>query len=473
MKMTGGKVNIMMPIEIINRELDCKLFLACMCAQETNRIFVGQHDSIYRLSRHISHGIYIGKHIFLDEWPLAKLDRYNQIKKNGHTLIHLDEEGAIYTGNEERWRERLRQRLDPACLESGDFVCTWGDFQRDFYRSLDPRRGLDILTTGHPRFDLCKPRYRNYYSAEAEKIKDRFGRFILVNTNFSQANNGLGLNDAFSERFGYYTRDARSRLRFINEWAHISHVFVDFIKLINFISIELPDVNIVIRPHPGEDRKYYDTVFKKVKNVHVIHEGSVAPWLLACELLIHDGCTTALEAYMLDTNVINYKTIQNPEHDLVVPNEIGIKCFSKDEVMDEIKNILRSKEKKSSAGLSRLAGTLIDNFSSDSFAKLVSVIRGVESKISRSAHRYNRAGHLVSEYAHRTYANGKKMVRPMFKEKYMAYKFLTGSSTFKGLKRADVNSRIKRIEDILNVKVSCRFYGEELLCIESRDGGPA
>ena len=35
-------------------------------------------------------------------------------------------------------------------------------------------------------------------------------------------------------------------------------------------------------------------------------EGNVVPWLLACSMLIHNGCTTAVEGYILKRPVIAY-----------------------------------------------------------------------------------------------------------------------------------------------------------------------
>jgi hypothetical protein len=44
-----NKVNLLFPIEIMNRELDFRLFLAAYCARPNNRIFIGQTDAIYRV----------------------------------------------------------------------------------------------------------------------------------------------------------------------------------------------------------------------------------------------------------------------------------------------------------------------------------------------------------------------------------------------------------------------------------------
>ena len=42
--------------------------------------------------------------------------------------------------------------------------------------------------TGNPRFDTLMPSVRVVYEDEARKIRDRYGRFLFVTTNFSSAN---------------------------------------------------------------------------------------------------------------------------------------------------------------------------------------------------------------------------------------------------------------------------------------------
>ena len=45
-----------------------------------------------------------------------------------------------------------------------------------------------LVVTGNPRFDTLMPHVRAVYEADARGIRERYGRFLLVNTNFSSAN---------------------------------------------------------------------------------------------------------------------------------------------------------------------------------------------------------------------------------------------------------------------------------------------
>src|SRR5260221_13981433 len=88
---------------------------------------------------------------------------YFDAKKNGSVVVHLAEEGAIFQGKEADWDWDLDDQLLPELLASEDFVCTWGDYQRDYYLTKNAPNSKNIRTTGHPRFDVYKSSLRGFY----------------------------------------------------------------------------------------------------------------------------------------------------------------------------------------------------------------------------------------------------------------------------------------------------------------------
>ena len=79
----------------------------------------------------------------------------------------------------------------------------------------------------------------------------------------------------------------------------------------------------ILRPHPGENHQTWIDAAQGAKNVHVSHEGSVIPWIIASEALIHNGCTTGLEAYILDGQPIAYQPVVSESYDLYLPNALS------------------------------------------------------------------------------------------------------------------------------------------------------
>ena len=86
--------NILLPIEIENRELDYKLLLAAFFS-EKNTVYLGQHDYLYSVSKFMTGGIYLGKNQFSIYPDGSWRVRHNELKKNGFSVVHLDEEGIF------------------------------------------------------------------------------------------------------------------------------------------------------------------------------------------------------------------------------------------------------------------------------------------------------------------------------------------------------------------------------------------
>jgi hypothetical protein len=75
----------------------------------------------------------------------------------------------------------------------------------------------------------------------------------------------------------------------------------------------------------------------------VTNEGNVAPWLMAAKALIHNGCTTSVEAYATGIPVISYRATVNDYYDLgfyQLPNGLSHQCFDFEELQHTLKRIL-------------------------------------------------------------------------------------------------------------------------------------
>src|SRR5688500_4233163 len=120
----ASKVNFLFPIENINREIDWRLLVACMHASSRNRIFIGQHDVLFRMATRtrMRGGVYVGKHLFRQRPTFQDYERYRAVKQLGFLVAHIDEEGAVYEGDEDRWRYWLVcAQFDPRCLDAEDY----------------------------------------------------------------------------------------------------------------------------------------------------------------------------------------------------------------------------------------------------------------------------------------------------------------------------------------------------------------
>src|SRR5690606_13390011 len=133
----------------------------------------------------------------------------------------------------------------------------------------------------------------------ADELRREHGRFILINTNFPFVN-------AFVKELNLILRDSgepevsRTGRGMSLEFAlgmerHVQAIFQAFADLMPKLSRAFPDHTVVLRPHPSEDHDVWRRITAGLANVKVLHDGNVVPWLMACDVLLHNGCTTAVE----------------------------------------------------------------------------------------------------------------------------------------------------------------------------------
>ena len=376
-----GKKIMLFPVETVVRELDYRLILAVMCARPDWQIIVGEHEQLFPASLRLQNGIIVLKNLTGGKRPW----KYNRYKSNNLRVIHLDEEGGIYEGDEELWKDRLLRRLNPSELAPDDIACTWGQFQADFYKSLAPTSGENIRATGHPRFDLGAPRYRELFRAESDQLRAKYGDFILINTNLV-SNNVMG-PDILLKYNDVRPEDTERRNRYIDHYCHEARRESEFIRLVNSLSNTFPDRQIVFRPHPSEDIHLYQKLFHYIPRVTVTREGSLHAWLLASEALIHGGCTTAIEAHLCGTPIINFRPERDSRFEVTLPNLLGRSCNDIPEVLSTLRDIRNNQDINTlEPDAARQLERMILNFApdADSFALLSGIISGCQDAAPKS-----------------------------------------------------------------------------------------
>ena len=321
------------PVETKVREFDYRLILAILCARPDWQIIIGDHEHIFPLTLRMKNAVLVLKNVIGGKRPW----KYRRYKELGHRIIQLDEEAGIFEGDKDIWRMELLGRLDVTQIDPDDFVCTWGTFQADFYRSINPRCSDHIIATGHPKFDLCRPRYRDLFREEAESLGQKYGDFIVINTN-NLSNNAMG-PDVLLKWYNIDPADEEKRTRYIGQYCHELRRASHFIELVNHLSDALPELAIVVRPHPSEDIRTYQALFAYVPRVTVTREGSLQAWLISCKALVHGGCTTALEAYLCGTPIINFKPVSDDRYQVKLPNLVGVTCHTPEEVSASLRSL--------------------------------------------------------------------------------------------------------------------------------------
>ena len=330
--------NYLFPIETSARELDQKILMSVLSAKKKRMIFVGDQQIIRILSYFLKGGVFYGKHLF-GKPMFSDTKYYHRLKRRNFKIVHLNEEGAVWPGNENEWENLLKQSERPSILAKDDFMAVWGNWQKEFNLSYEQTEA-NISVTGHPRFDLYSEKFREYFMTETNDLKKKYGDYILVNTAFSFANNGEGgVNFIFKPTISYDASNSQHREYRFTRFKSQMFSLASIVELVSKLSLKFPDKNIVLRPHPSENTEYYRAIFKCIENVHIVYEGAVTPWILACKLMIHNGCTTAIEATLSNKPVINFDVNKNRNFDIYLANICGVTYDNMDDVISYTEKI--------------------------------------------------------------------------------------------------------------------------------------
>jgi len=270
------------------------------------------------------------------------------MEKMGHEILTWGEEALVHLPAETYYS----RRLSPTAIRYNSHLFAWGEDNAELWRQYpDIPADMPIHVTGNPRSDMLRPELRSFYEPEAEEIRKTHGRFILVNTNFNHVNAFFPAQNLFqplnkAEELPQFGKAAVGMRREYAEGLrdHKETIFAAFKEMIPILDQAYPDHTIIIRPHPTENPQVYIDIANECQRVKVTNEGNVVPWLMATDVVIHNGCTTGVEAYMMEVPAISYRARINEKFDLGfyrLPNLISHQCFDIDQLQETLTKIIK------------------------------------------------------------------------------------------------------------------------------------
>ena len=331
----------MIPIESQVRELDAKLLLACCAAERGFPVIVGSRAFVHFMAGATPRGVYLAKSMRSLSGSMFRL-----LRMLGHEIMAWEEEALVHPPASIYHSVHLA----PQTISRVAHVFAWGRENLDLLKSYPhlPEQ-LPVHVSGNPRGDLLRSDLRGYFTDEARQLISRYGDFILVNTNFSAVNPyipEIGLfqpgNGNKPDRFGQMAK-GMTREFAQGFFRHKQATLKEFLTLIPQLEQAFPEVTIVVRPHPGEKFDIYHALAAKCRRVRVANAGNVIPWLLACKALVHNGCTTGLEAYLLRVPAIACLASMDELYDYDfqgLPNRLSHQAFSLAECERAIRGVL-------------------------------------------------------------------------------------------------------------------------------------
>jgi len=248
------------------------------------------------------------------------MDLLKQYKHAGVRVVVLDTEGAI-----SRSAEHYARMVGVSnCSEFVDLYCVWGDEQRNAFISQGVMPAERVRVTGCPRYDFCAPKWRPALAPSGE-----LPGFVLINTNFP----------VVSPRFSSGTKgelEVWKRVgidaNFANQFAIDSQQAFEYVRAVcGRLASDYPSVRFVLRPHPFESIAAYQ-VLEQHPNFKIRQSGSVLGWLKDASLLLHQNCSTAIEAVMLDKDPVSMEWFNTPALAMPSPRKVSHLASSYDDL---------------------------------------------------------------------------------------------------------------------------------------------
>ena len=277
--------------------------MALTAAKHGYRVYLGDKAGInillnQKLIKKKKSGIYLNKSQFV-----STPSDVNIVKKTCEKFLIIDEELGPGMINVE---ENLIRRTVNDKNISLFFVI--GKKIQKGLKKIKKNFDKKVYITGWPKYDLYRNKFKNLFEHESLKIKKKHGNFILVISNFG-AISKVGLR--------MHTNNLRKKIDFKNkkvslkkDVATLTQYYEDYLNFVKNFKLFLKEnktKKFIIRPHPSD---YFHSVwikeFKNYPNVNVIYDNDIVPWIKASNAIVHRGCSTAIDAFLLKKKIYFY-----------------------------------------------------------------------------------------------------------------------------------------------------------------------
>jgi surface carbohydrate biosynthesis protein len=316
---------LFLPIEIEVRELDAKILIALEAVNRGFNVVIG-NPRILKVLKFFPKGIYFSK----DSDGLNYENFKNYRKLGGKVCVH-DEEGLVHFND----KSYISLRLDFPTLKEIDLYLCWGDHQKSIIDNFKSKytSSLKTISTGHPRIDLLKKeKVLNYKKTNLILINTKLTGFNIKGKN--KGNSLLKVLKAHN-----MIKDKENEDFFKGYEIYQEKLFYKYVELIKYLSAQFKDKQIILRPHPGEDLENWKNLVKNLSNVIVTNENSISYWIKKSDLIIHTGCTTGLEAVLMNRLTISYQPVDDNKYKIPLPDEVS---HFEIKIKEEVKNIIEN-----------------------------------------------------------------------------------------------------------------------------------
>ncbi len=321
---------LLIPVETAAREFDGKLLLALTARKRGWNVFLGSQGAMRQRSPDLPKGVYLSKSA-----RRTNKKHFSRMRADGHRIAVLDEEVLIRESD-----AIYSMKHEMGAFDDVGLVLSWGDDSRKLLQNLPQLKNVDVVATGNPRIDMLSDRLRDYYQDEIAQIKSQHGDYVLFNSNFANVNHFISGHTRF--KLATWVPKAQHAELFNEVRARKTSLMNSFVGLLPELANKIAPKKLIIRPHPSESDEIWKRAIMDIENAEVVFQGSVVPWILGAETVVHSGCTTAVEATIMGVPCVSFSPFQDP--DLSLPDALSLRCSTQAGVVEAVDKLLRGQQ---------------------------------------------------------------------------------------------------------------------------------
>lgn len=462
-----------LPIETTARELDGKLLLAHRALSRGYSIVLGRKGYVKKVAQRLRRGIYFYKDHSKEGFPSLKQTEY-------FYKVSLDEEGLLFLNN-----KFFLNRAIPNELDYLKAIFTWGKLQKEMLMKVKPNLCEKIIPIGNPRFDLLRPEYKVLYRSTYKKLEKKFGRYILINTNFGPGNFNCHYKISYLENIkkAFLIKSEKDQQFYCERVKFYEKLFEAYSSMVAEVAKMFPNINFILRPHPSEDHGNWRKTLKGLRNVKVIYEGSATAWMYGSIGIIHTGCTTGIESWALDKPVLRYNPEPNMGYEPALPNKLGYNLTSVDSLARGIENILKKQLKGTFKEQIKVVKPYIDSIDGKSSSERImdaldKIIDSQEEELIRSQNMSISSIHRADKLKSRMKIKFLKILKiagfvdTRIGKKFTNFFITESFQKFTGISQTFIRLRLKQFDEIhgnnVKDKLSIKKVGADTYILEKK-----
>ncbi len=330
-------MNVYIIVEVAARELEARLLLALVAAERGHQVLLGEVDPRVDPVA-MPPGLFHDKSLT----PGQEMVRQAELSAKGYLVSSQDEEHGLL---QEDYGLFMERRFAPEALATTDRALSWGPHDHAALIAGRPAHHHRFRMTGSPRVDLWRPEFAAH--SRRMLLPTNGQPFVLFANNFTHL---LGVNrftTMVADKRGRYFSGSSDPLEelWFEELASQAERLVHVVASVRQLAEAMPDLMVVVRPHPVESTNAWLDLLGPVPNVLVTKEGPISAWVRSATAAVHTGDTTGFEVAVGGVPLISLEPTEGVGVDLGhVTGRLGIRATSAEAVLDVVAALRRGED---------------------------------------------------------------------------------------------------------------------------------